>query len=48
MRLGRMPAGMAMGGRVAAAHMAALEADAQVQPLAARAQAVLAAVDGLR
>src|SRR4051794_15538005 len=49
-----MPAAVRVRGRVlvrravAAAHVAALEADAQVQPLAALAQAVLAAVGRLR
>ncbi len=41
-----MGAGVAAGGVVAAADVPALQADAQVQPDAALAQAVLAAVDG--
>jgi len=38
---------VAVGGVVAAADVAALQADAQVQPLAAAGEAVLAAGDGL-
>jgi hypothetical protein len=41
-----MRAGVTVGGVVAAADVAALEADPQVQPDAALAQAVLTAVDG--
>ena len=45
--VGGVAAGVAVGRVVAAADVAALQADAQVQPHAALAQAVLAAVDGL-
>jgi len=41
-------AGVLAGGVVAAADVAALEADPQMQPDAAVAQAVLTAVDGVR
>lgn len=37
---------MSVGRVVAAAHMAATEADPQVEPLAAGSKAILAAVDG--
>ncbi len=42
-----MRAGVTVGRVVAAADVPALQADAQVQPRVARAQAVLAAFDGL-
>jgi hypothetical protein len=38
-------AGMAVGGVVAASHLPALQADAQMKPLAAGGQAILAAID---
>src|SRR4029450_5529552 len=43
----RVRARVRSGGAVAAADVAALQADPQVQPLAAAGEAVLAAVDGL-
>src|SRR5690349_14647647 len=43
----RVPAGVLVGGVIAAADLAALQADAQMQPRVARPQALLAALRGV-